>query len=490
MRERERLVEQTLADWRELVRRSEALEPGTDSSESLRCLARMGQLLKAEGRWAEARDCHEAFLRRTRECADSWAADIARALLELGEIAEEQSRESEAWAHYEEVVARFEAAPGTTPFDAVPSARYRMGWLLCFQEQFDRARACFTEMMLRYGQAPEDWLRGWAVQAHRALAHVFHSEGRREEAMARLVELSRRHGDSADPSIRSVVLRALFDLGWMCQSARDASGARRHYEQLLRESETLPPSALDEEMLADTHQGLALLDWNQGRWAEAEAHFEASIRRYATLPLPRCGEQHPRALTSLGWFLASQGRFEESHRCLGEVVALHGDTAQVALQAQVARALRTRGHVYAIQGLAEQSRAVYAELVRRFGASSEAVVLQEVAMGLHHAGRALMGEARQCWKRGAGHAASECLLQAREMLEASLARAPQEPIVLGHLAWLAFLQGRWEEAHVQLEEVVRRGGGGVCQDLLDEAREHATFLDEKWGELVLKLMPR
>jgi tetratricopeptide (TPR) repeat protein len=488
-RERELLVEESLADWREIIRRNDALPGGGETAESARSLVRMGQLLKVEGRWEEARRCLEEFLLRTRECVERWEADIASALLELGEIAEQQGRREDAWGHYEEVVHRFAPTLGPPSYDAVPTAQCRMGWLLCFQGRFDKARACFKEMMLRYGHAPEDWLRVQALQAHRGLAHVFHAEGRMEEAVASLTELSRRHGDSADTATRGVVLRALFDLGWMYQSSRDAGQARAHYEEMLRGCAGLPTYSLDEEMIADTHHGLALLDWNDGKWAEAESHFEAALGRYAGLPVPRRQEQHPRALTNLGWFYAKQERFEEGHRCLHEVVVRYGEASDPAIQAQVARALRTRGHVFGTQGLAEESRALYAELVRRFGESPEAVVLQEVAMGLNHAGRTLIAEAKQCWKRGAASAAADCLLRAREMLEASLLRAPREPIVQGNLAYLAFLQGRWEEAHALLEEVLLQGGEGVRQALLDEAREHPSFLDEKWCELVRKLAP-
>ncbi|OJH34458.1 hypothetical protein BON30_43865 [Cystobacter ferrugineus] len=487
--ERGRSVEQTLADWREIIRRNDALPGGGDVAESVAFLVRMGQLLKAEGRWEEARGCHEEFLRRTRGSEERWEADIASALLELGEIAEQQGRRDDAWGHYEEVVHRFGSTQGPPPYDAVPAAQYRMGWLLCFLGRFDRARACFKEMLLRYGHAPEDWLRVQAVQAHRGLAHVFHAEGRMEEALASLVELSRRHGDSTDTATRGVVLRALFDLGWMYQSSRDAGRARTHYEEVLRGCAELPMYSLDEEMIADTHQGLALLDWNEGRWAESESHFQEALRRYVGLPAPRCREQHCRALTNLGWFYVKQERFEEGHRCLHEVVARYGESSEPVIQEQVARALRTRGHAFGARGLAEQAREIYAELVRRFGETTDAAVLQEVAVGLNQAGRMWIDEARQCWKRGAASAAADCLRHAQEMLEASLRLAPREPIVRGNLAFLAFLQGRWEEAHARLEELVREGGEEVRQALLDEVRDHTFYLDEKWSELVRKLTP-
>ncbi|WP_395845350.1 tetratricopeptide repeat protein [Cystobacter fuscus] len=487
--ERVRLVEQTLADWRELIRRDDALAGDSEAAESVVFLVRMGQLLKAEGRWEEARGCHEEFLRRMRGSEERWESDIASALLELGEIAEQQGRRDDAWGHYEQVLHRFGSRQGPPPYDAVPAAQYRMGWLLCFQGRFDRARASFKEMMLRYGQAPEDWLRVQAVQAHRGLAHVFHAEGRMEEALASLVELSRRHGDSTDTATRGVVLRALFDLGWMYQSSRDAGRARTHYEEVLRGGAELPMYSLDEEMIADTHQGLALLDWNEGRWAESESHFQEALRRYAALPSPRCREQHCRALTNLGLFYVKQDRFEEAHRCLHEVVVRYGESSEPVLQEQVARALRTRGHALGARGLAEQSQPFYTELVRRFGESTDAAVLQEVAVGLNQAGRMWIGEARQCWKRGAASAVEDCLRHAQEMLEASLRHAPREPIVRGNLAYLAFLQGRWEEAHARLEELVREGGEEVRRALLDEVREHTFFLDEKWSELVRKLAP-
>ncbi len=98
----------------------------------------------------------------------------------------------------------------------------------------------------------------------------------------------------------------LVESGDRSQSVGDRRAARSAYEQALRLAPGNPRANFQ----------LAIMDDDEGRFAEAEAHY---------MTLRRQDPREPNILASLGWSYLLQGRYEESDRILREALQYDGN---------------------------------------------------------------------------------------------------------------------------------------------------------------------
>jgi tetratricopeptide (TPR) repeat protein len=190
-------------------------------------------------------------------------------------------------------------------------------------------------------------------------------------------------------------------------------------------------------------------------------HFEGAH----TLPLT---ERFTEALNLLGIPIPPRGEWEQARPGLEAVVRHHGEASEPLRQAQAALALNTLGLWRWCGGDTAGARARFEEVVRRYREFGIEEVRVCVASALYNL--------------GALH-----YLQKREKITEALRFLPEEPHCLGNLAYIAFLQGRHEEARAGMAEAVRRGGEPLRRASLEDADLHPLPEDEAWRRFLREL---
>src|SRR4029079_4048638 len=109
-------------------------------------------------------------------------------------------------------------------------------------------------------------------------------------------------GSAADSRQKLQIAEALAEAG-RADRANDPAGVRTAYARVV---------AL-EPMHAYANYQLAVIADNEGRFTEAERHYQTLLRKS-----PRNAD----LLASLGWSYLLQGRYEESERTLREALAV------------------------------------------------------------------------------------------------------------------------------------------------------------------------
>jgi tetratricopeptide (TPR) repeat protein len=290
------------------------------------------------------------------------------------------------------------------------------------------------------------WFRGVRVVLHEWVAQTLLYKAvalvqleRHEEAAALYADVARRLEDSDEPEMRVLVA-----------------------ESLLRRALVLGEMEKHEESLA--------------------AHDEV-VRRFADAEAEELRELVARTLVFKATFLGRLGRRDEELATFAEVGQRFAEAAEPPLRLEAARALICRAELLLQLRRVHEGLAGFDDVLARFGGATDVPLRERVTNALNTAGFKLLCEAKRLWPEDRERA-QMLLEEARLKIATALERRPGYPMALGNAGYIAFLQGRREEARSLLVEALRLGGEKVRETELKDSAIHSVPEDEAFRELV------
>ena len=127
------------------------------------------------------------------------------------------------------------------------------------------------------------------------------------------------------------------------------------------------------------------------------------------------------------------------------------------MREEVARGLACKGEILWKLNRLEEALAAYEEVAHRYSEAPEAPVRERVAEALNDAGVVLIFEAKRLWAQKRDQALA-FLERASAKIAASLERQPRGPTALWNAGYIAFLQGKRDQARSLLAESLQLGG--------------------------------
>ncbi len=208
--------------------------------------------------------------------------------------------------------------------------------------------------------------------------------------------------------------------------------------------------------------------------------------RYGLDADPMLREQVANALVNKGQALGLLKRREEAIVAYDEADRRYGGDPSPALREHVARALVNKGAALNSLNRNEEAVAVCEEVHRRYGSDPVPLARNPVARAMNIRGFAKLCLAKANW---ADPSAKKLLVEA----EAALAQAklidPDSAVVLGNMAYAAWLGGRQVEAEQYFSQALRGVGGGavIHKDTHGDFEIHPMPLDEGFRVLIDRL---
>jgi tetratricopeptide (TPR) repeat protein len=224
--------------------------------------------------------------------------------------------------------------------------------------------------------------------------------------------------------------------------------------------------------------------WDEKRLEEAQAHFEEVISRYGSSSEPYLQSMVAGAFINLGGLLQEQGRSKAAQAHFEEVVRRHGKPSTPTLKERVATALNCLISLLADEKHFETSRPPPEEMVQWLGEAPDAELRELMGGVLNAVGFSLLREAKRHLRQEGPEAGRSTLKRAEAKLAEALRFLPEEPLVLGNMAYVAFLFGRRDEACSLIEDVIRRGGEPLRQTSLEDTELYPLPADEEWREII------
>jgi tetratricopeptide (TPR) repeat protein len=195
-------------------------------------------------------------------------------------------------------------------------------------------------------------------------------------------------------------------------------------------------------------------------------------------------EQMAKAFFNKGFRLGKLNRNEEAIQSYDEVIKRFGEASEPAIRQQMARAFFNKGVRLGELNRNEEAIQAYDELIKRFGEATEPVIRKIVAHALNGIGFTMICDAKRIWKEGNDRLAQEILLTSLEKIKSALEITPDEPIILGNLGYIYFLQGNIEQARELLTKAITLGGEESRQAELADADIHSLPQDEEFRALI------
>jgi tetratricopeptide (TPR) repeat protein len=405
-----------------------------------------------------ARARYEEVVRRFGEAPElSLRKTVAQALYEVAKSLSDEGRYEEERACYEKLIHLYAEAPEQSLRENVAMSLIDLGALLWKQGQPDQARACCEQVVRRYGEAPEEMLKEQVAFAFNNLGGMLLEQGAVEEGRARYAEVLSRLKDESASSLRAQVARALIGLD-------DLLAVVRRFGE--------DPEEEVKEQVATALFGLALQRSDAKHFDRGRTHYEDLIRGYDEVPWPPLQALVAGARINLAAVWWGRQLDEPSTSLLKERLGL---------------ALALLGTMLGQQGHFEQAQARFDEVVRRFGTASDPSLRKVVGRALSEAGFFLLIEAKRCWQRKAPDAAQAMLSRAGEKLSVAQRLIPEDAHVLWHASYLAFLQGRKDEARSGLARALRVGGEELRSAMLENLQLQPLPADEELRAILRKL---
>ena len=161
-----------------------------------------------------------------------------------------------------------------------------------------------------------------------------------------------------------------------------------------------------------------------------------------------------------------------------------GAASASGLQEQVAMALMNKGVTLGQLERNEEAVQVYEEVVTRFGTASAPGLQEPVTAAMNGIGFEMLRRAKKNWATGDEVLARETLLKAQEHIASADKRQPENPYILGNLAYLAFLLDNQARSRELLIQAIKIGGEEIRQVELDDAEIFKLPKDEEFQALV------
>jgi tetratricopeptide (TPR) repeat protein len=338
----------------------------------------------------------------------------------------ELNRLEEELAAYDELIRRLARSSEPEHVTSVTHALFSKASRLKEVARYEEALPVYEEVLRRFEPHPVDWLSKEIARAGLDKAVALELWGRHEEALAAYDEADRRFGarsdkiglarDEADQDFSSYVEEDILML------ARTA---------LMKRGDLLARLGRTDDALVsfDTVvQRAGSIDWSHRRWSVAEA-----LLCKATL-------------------LAGSNRSEESRRVMNEAFR-EFDQEPWALVDATGRLLHHETFIVEL-GMLEQALSLCEEVLGRY-ASAEQEVKFKVMGALDQIHLGLLREAKRLWQENRDRA-----LVLLDKAAAKVAMVMDLGAVKPHhgrnLGYIAFLQGRRDEARKLITESVQR----------------------------------
>ena len=239
-------------------------------------------------------------------------------------------------------------------------ARFQEAYALGQLNRNEEAIAVYDDVVARFGAAPEAALREHVA---RALVHkgiTLGQLGRSEEEIAVYDNVVARFGAAPEAALREHVARALVSKGITLGQMGLSEEEIAVYDDVVARFGAAPEAALREEVArALVNKGITL--GQMGLSEEAIAVFDDVVARFDAAPDVALREQVAMALVYKGITLTQLGRSEEAIAVYDNVVARFGAAPEAALRKLVAVAYYNKACVYARKGsVADAIRALQA----------------------------------------------------------------------------------------------------------------------------------
>jgi tetratricopeptide (TPR) repeat protein len=255
--------------------------------------------------------------------------------------------------------------------------------------------------------------------------------------------------------------------------------------EYFRQAETATDATPMQRALYTFNRGIL---YGQLQRSEDElAVYEDVVRRFGTATEPAVREQVAKVLFNKGVTLGQLQRSAEALAAYDEVTARFQDAAEPAVREQVAKALNNKGVTLGQLQRSEDELAVYEDVVRRFGTATDPGVQESVAGAMNGIGFQMLCQAKKARIEGDESFAQEYLLKAQEKIRMADERRPENPSILGNLAYIAFLLDQRSQAYHFLSRAIAIGGEKIRQSELRDAEIYKLPQDEEFQALVLSI---
>ncbi len=478
------LKAEALSTYDEVLRRFGDAPETALRGQVAKALFNKGVVLGQLERGPEELSTYEDVVRRLGEVREMALRELlAKTLVNKGVVLGRLERRQEALSTYEEVVRRFGNAPETVLREQVAKALVNKGGVLRRLERQTEALSTYEDVLRLFEDAREGVLRELVAKALVNKGDVLGWLERREEQLSTYEEVVRRFGNAPETVLRELVAQALVNKAVVLEQLDRRGEELSTYEEVVRRFGDAPETAL-RELVAQALFNKGVVQGRLERREEALSTYEEVVRRFGNAPETTLRELAAKALLNKG---VAQGRLERREEALStyeEVVRRFGNAPETTLRELAAKALLNKGGVLRRLERVAEALSTYEEVVQRFENSEEALLSTQVANALNRVGFLLLCEAKRLW--GAQEVLT-LLEKAHEKVQASLERRPDQPFALGNAGYIAFLQGRRDEARSLLAEAIKLGGEELRKAELDDADIHSIPEDEEFRALVRSL---
>ena len=329
----------------------------------------------------------------------------------------------------------------------------------------------------------------------RQLAEALYKKGvslrttnRSEEALDVFDELTKRYSESRDPALLEFAARGLFDKAYELGTLNRRDEEMVTYDEFLKQygESTLP---VLQEMTVFALFNKAVRFHGSGASDEAFRLYDEILDRYGEEEAFPFRISVAKVLHNKAFKLAELERNEESMALYDEVLRRYEQDQDFEFREQVANSLYNKALIFRKMGQNEEEKKVYQAIVKRYEEATEPVLRKIVASAFNSLGFRELVNAKALLKNDL-QAGQKELRRAAENIDAAIERNPEDPVMIGNQAYIAFLLGRHDEARKLLTQAIQLGGERIRTAELQDADINRLPEDDEFCEMVQSIRVR
>jgi tetratricopeptide (TPR) repeat protein len=306
---------------------------------------------------------------------------------------------------------------------------------------------------------------------------------RKEEEIQVYDDVIKRFSGATEPALREQVANALFNKGVSLGQLNRNEEAIQIYDDVVKQfGETTELILREQVVKALVNKGASLGQLN--RKEEELQVYDDVVKRFSGATELALHEAVAKALVNKGITLGELNRNKKAIQVYDDVVKQFSGATKLTLREQVVKALFNKGILLSQLNRNAEAIQVYDDVVKQFGETTELTLRERVADALNGIGFAMICESKRVWQDRNEEQARDILSKSMEKVKAALEIKPNEPVILGNLGYIHFLQGNIEEAHEFLNKAIALGGEEIRQGELADADIHSLPQDEDFRALI------
>jgi tetratricopeptide (TPR) repeat protein len=235
----------------------------------------------------------------------------------------------------------------------------------------------------------------------------------------------------------------------------------------------VPNAGAEKAAQALFNKGITLGDMKRN--VEAMAVYDAVIAKYEADPAAALRELVAKVMMNKCIMLGQLKRSDEAIVVYGELIAKYEADSAAALRELVANGMVNKGVTFGLLKRSDEAIVLYDELIAKYEADHTPTMRAHVARAKNGKGFALWGHAKERWVEFGVR--QDWLGQARQLFEQAELALPNEAMVLGNLAYVAWLQGDSALAESKFVAALAAPNGGQ------------TIFDATLGDLAIHPVP-